>query len=111
MDTFLPGDQTAVGLLYHENDKERSLDVLRTAVDQFPGQLPLQAMLAERLAALGKTDQAIRAYQTCVNLNPSETRYRIQLARLYQSQGKIEEAKQEWNRIQTLDPTQSIPRL
>ncbi len=94
-----------------KNDKERSLDVLRTAVDQFPGQLPLQAMLAERLAALGKTDQAIRAYQTCVNLNPSETRYRIQLARLYQSQGKIEEAKQEWNRIQTLDPTQSIPRL
>lgn len=96
---------------FMKNDKERSLDVLSAAVNQFPSQLPLHEMLASRLETLGKTELAIRAFQSCVNLNPSAIRYRIRLARLYQSLGKIEEAKQEWNRVQILDPTQPIPRL
>ncbi|HPO99222.1 MAG TPA: tetratricopeptide repeat protein [bacterium] len=93
-----------------KNDRARALDVLHSAVDQFPGQLPLQEMLAERLESFGRTELALQVYQKCADLNPAAVRYRIKLARLYQTMNDLEKAKQEWHHVRILDPTQPIPQ-
>jgi tetratricopeptide (TPR) repeat protein len=82
------------------------MDVLAMATEISPQEIILHELLADMLDTVGRKEQAMEHYRICANLDPSASRIREKMARLYLSQGKKEEAKIEWNKLLTLDPTQ-----
>lgn len=104
--TPLLGNARLSGLYFLLSQGERSMDVLAMAVEISPNEIILHELLADMLDTVGRKEQAMEHYRICANLDPSASRIRGKMARLYLSQGKKEEANIEWNKLLTLDPTQ-----
>ncbi|MEM8669151.1 MAG: tetratricopeptide repeat protein [Planctomycetota bacterium] len=74
---------------------EIELDKLTTAIESHPDDQELLVLLASAQTAKGETDAAIETLEAAVDLKPRRPAAHLLLSLAYETQGRMEEAKQE----------------
>ncbi|MFE1755114.1 tetratricopeptide repeat protein, partial [Streptomyces anandii] len=85
-------------IAFDRGDREDALRHFDAALRLDPDQREALAGRGRALAALGRTEEALRAYRQAVDGRPSP-RYLLELGELYQSLGRDEEAAAQYARL------------
>lgn len=79
----------------HLKKDEKVLDEIRALITAFPDEVRYRAMLAEKLMAYGKTDDAYEQYRYIAEKNPDDPYIHITLSEYYRKKGEKEKAFSE----------------
>ncbi len=94
--------------LYQKKDYEGAARAFKGAVSMAPNSSfskDASKYLAMSQLKLGNTDKAIEAYQTSIRLNPDSAEPHADLAKLYFSQKRYQEAGAEYAKAVKIDPS------
>lgn len=96
-------------LLLDAGEPARALELLRGAVGDAPDSAPIQYNLAVALSALGQENEALRAYERTLVLDPADAEAHNNLGLLLATQGTLEIAAQHLERAIALKSDYAHP--
>lgn len=82
------------GAYYEQRDLNKAASMLEHAVELAPDDLKVQMAMAKLSVQRKAYDEALKAYQRAIELNPRQPYYRAHLAYVYNRQGEHEKAIQ-----------------
>jgi adenylate cyclase len=99
-------------LLYYTGEPEQGLAQIQKAMQlnpYHPYNYPFH--LGQAYFILGRYDEAIEAFSTGLDSNPSSERLRVWLAAAYAKSGRLDDARWEAEQVLTQNPSFSIERV
>ena len=90
--------------LYKQGQLKLVVDQTQDLTVQFPKAITLWNMLGASAAQLGKLDQAVKAFEKIISLNPNQASSYYNLGNALKDQGKVEEAIEAYNRALAIKP-------
>ena len=90
--------------LYRQGQLELVVDQTQDLTVQFPKAITLWNMLGASAAQLGKLDQAVKAFEEIISLNPNQASSYYNLGNALKDQGKVEEAIEAYNKALVIKP-------
>jgi Flp pilus assembly protein TadD len=91
--------------LWSEGQVEPAAQQFAAAVEAHPHYALAYNNWGELLFAQGKTETAVDKFRVAAGLKPDAARYRYYLACALQEQGRVDQARAEYDEAQRLDPT------
>jgi len=94
-----------LGQLYLTNDRaNEGVDLLETAIEEYPEDEDLQSLLLNAYNQTGQTDRAMELYASQVERDPDNATYRYNYGTLLLSRDQFQEAQQQLQRAVEIDP-------
>ncbi|MDA9332039.1 tetratricopeptide repeat protein, partial [bacterium] len=90
--------------LYRQGQLELVVDQTQDLTVQFPKAITLWNILGASAAELGKLDQAVKAFEEIISLNPNQASAYYNLGNALKDQGKMEEAIGAYNKALVIKP-------
>ena len=90
--------------LYKQGQLKLVVDQTQDLTVQFPKAITLWNMLGASAAQLGKLDQAVKAFEKIISLNPNQASSYYNLGNALKDQGKLEEAIEAYNKALAIKP-------
>jgi tetratricopeptide (TPR) repeat protein len=105
--------QQAIGAGEHPTTQpaeyyQQAIDYYRDAIKCYDGFIQARFDLAQRLLALGKTDEAIEQFQEILKRNPREVSTHRELARIALQKGNLDEAIKQYQIVVDLQPKSAL---
>jgi hypothetical protein len=89
-------------------DFSRALSIYQEGDLLFPNQLSIKLMVASTLAAMGRVDESIKAYEACLRLDPNFAPIYLNLSECYFKKGIISRSMELSLKAMSLDPQNPI---
>lgn len=91
-------------MLAAEKDWEGILETSRAALDRFPDEETVMQMRARAFRETGDEDRAVLWFNRAIGAKPSFAGARIELAKLYEKQGRLDLAEEVFRDLQVANP-------
>lgn len=90
---------------YSRGEKDKALELYKEAAHRSPGDVAVQKALADfTYVALGRPDDALPLYKRVLELKPNDTDTLQILGNLFASRQMVEEARQYFHRLLSVEP-------
>jgi protein O-GlcNAc transferase len=90
--------------LYKQGQLEAVVAQAQDFTVQFPKAIALWNMLGASAAQIGKLDQAVKAFEQIISLNPNQANAHFNMGNALKDQGKLEEAIEAYSNALTIKP-------
>ena len=95
-------------IIEQETELTDALNILAPIIDDKPGNLKAQELLAESYIALENFSKALDTYDILIELDPNNTKYFRQKGFCYASINDLDKALEDYNKAVSVDPKNSI---